>query len=63
MPAQLIGLSGSPIRNSNTDRLVQAVLSSSGLDTEFIKLSRHKVRPCIACLGCTADNVCKVKDD
>lgn len=63
MPAQLIGFSGSPIKNSNTDRLVQAVLDASGLETEFIKLSKHNVRPCIACLGCTADNVCKVKDD
>lgn len=63
MTAQLIGFSGSPIKNSNTDRLVQAVLSASGLQTEFIKLAKHNVRPCIACLGCTADNVCKVEDD
>ena len=48
MPAQLIGFSGSPIKNSNTDRLVEAVLDASGLETEFIKLSKHNVRPCIA---------------
>ncbi len=60
---QIIGISGSPIRNSNTDRLIQAVLASSGLATEFVKLSGITVRPCIACLGCKADNVCKVKDD
>jgi len=63
MDPQIIGISGSPIKNSNTDRLVQAVLDSSGLNTEFVKLSKINVRPCIACLGCKKDNICKVKDD
>lgn len=63
MKPQVIGISGSPIKHSNTDRLVQAVLENTGLETEFIKLSRRKVQPCIACLGCVDDNVCKVKDD
>lgn len=63
MKPQVIGLSGSPIKDSNTDRLVQEVLKSTGLETEFIKLSKHRVQPCIACLGCTGDNICKVKDD
>lgn len=63
MKPQVIGISGSPIKQSNTDRMVQAVLANTGLETEFIKLSRRKVQPCIACLGCAGDNICKVKDD
>lgn len=63
MQPQILGISGSPIKNSNTDRLVQAVLNSSGLKTEFVKLSKMNVKPCIACLGCKKDNICKVKDD
>ena len=63
MQPQIIGISGSPIKNSNTDRLVQAVLKSSGLPSEFVKLSKINVRPCIACLGCKKDNICKVRDD
>jgi multimeric flavodoxin WrbA len=63
MQTQLIGISGSPIKNSNTDRLIQTVLESSGLSSEFVKLSKINVRPCIACLGCKKDNICKVKDD
>jgi multimeric flavodoxin WrbA len=63
MQPQIIGISGSPIKNSNTDRLINAVLESSGLSSEFIKLSKINVRPCIACLGCKKDNICKVKDD
>jgi len=63
MYPQVLGVSGSPIKKSNTDRLVQAVLDASGLKTEFVKLSETQVRPCIACLGCKEDNICKVKDD
>lgn len=63
MKPQIIGISGSPINNSNTDRLVQHVLQGSGLPSEFVKLNAINVRPCIACLGCKKDNICKVKDD
>jgi len=63
MKAEVLGISGSPIKNSNTDRLIQAVLSRTGLVTEFVKLSKKNIKPCIACLGCTGDNICKVKDD
>ncbi|MCF8105121.1 MAG: flavodoxin family protein [Desulfohalobiaceae bacterium] len=63
MYPQVIGVSGSPVENSNTDRLVRAVLEASGLEYEFVKLSQLTIRPCMACLGCTGDNVCKVKDD
>lgn len=63
MYPQILGISGSPIKKSNTDRQVQAVLAASGLKSEFVKLSRINVRPCIACLGCKEDNICKVQDD
>ncbi|MFZ7126650.1 MAG: hypothetical protein ACOWWM_10915 [Desulfobacterales bacterium] len=43
--------------------MIRKVLESSGLSSEFVKLSRIEVRPCIACLGCKKDNICKVKDD
>ena len=45
MGPQIIGISGSPIKNSNTDRLIQAVLGGSGLKTEFVKLSSINVKP------------------
>lgn len=63
MSAKIIGVSGSPITNSNTDRLIQAVLDASGLEHEFFKLSTMNVKACLACRGCVTDNVCKVKDD
>lgn len=60
---KVIGVSGSPIRNSNTDRAVQALLEATGLETEFIKLSKLTVAPCKACLGCLESNRCVIKDD
>ncbi|MFU8858768.1 MAG: flavodoxin family protein [Deferrisomatales bacterium] len=59
----VLGISGSPIPNSNTDRAVQAVLGATGLDSEFIKLTRLQVAPCRACLGCVKTNRCVIPDD
>ena len=63
MSIEVLGISGSPIENSNTDRLVQAVLDATELESEFVKLSRINIRPCLACKQCVPDNICKVKDD
>ena len=60
---QVLGISGSPVKNSNTDRLVKTVLEATGLDYEFIKLSEYDIHPCRACLGCAGDNICKQQDD
>lgn len=59
----VLGISGSPVKNSNTDRLINVILEATGLETEFVKLSRINVRPCFACKKCVPDNICKVKDD
>ncbi len=60
---KVLGVSGSPIKNSNTDRAVQALLAATGLDSEFIKLSEYTIEPCRACLGCVKTNVCVINDD
>jgi len=43
---KVIGISGSPIPNSNVDRAVKKVLEATGMDTEFIKLSNYKFEAC-----------------
>lgn len=63
MSAVVLGISGSPVPNSNTDRAVKVVLEHTGLTSEFIKLSDLHIEPCRACLGCVKDNECVVKDD
>ena len=35
---KVLGVSGSPIKNSNTDRALKLALESTGLKTELIKL-------------------------
>ncbi|HJN15076.1 MAG TPA: flavodoxin family protein [Armatimonadota bacterium] len=63
MAAEILGISGSPIENSNTDRAVKRVLDATGMESEFIKLSDHSVQPCRACLKCVQTNRCVVPDD
>jgi len=63
MSIEVLGISGSPVKNSNTDRLVKAVVDATGQESAFVKLSNTNVRPCLACKQCVPDNICKVKDD
>lgn len=60
---KVLGVSGSPIRNSNTDRALQLVLDATGFETEFVKLTDYTVAPCNACLGCVKTNRCVIQDD
>ena len=60
---KILGVSGSPIKNSNTDRAVKTVLEATGAETEFIKLSELEIEPCRACLGCVDTNECVIGDD
>ena len=60
---KIIGVSGSPIKDSNTDLTVKVVLESTGLAFEFVKLSDYSIEPCRACLGCVKTNRCVIDDD
>lgn len=60
---KVLGVSGSPIKNSNTDRALKAVLDATGCETECVKLMDYTIEPCRACLGCVKTNTCVIKDD
>jgi multimeric flavodoxin WrbA len=60
---KVLGISGSPRPGMTTDKLVEKTLEATGCETEFVSLSRLKIGPCIGCLACVEDNICKVKDD
>lgn len=60
---KVLGISGSPIAGSNTDRALTLALESTGLEMEFVKLSNYRVEPCRACLGCLKTNRCVINDD
>ena len=59
----VLGVSGSPTKNANTDKLVKAVLDFTGLETAFVKLSDLNIGPCRACMGCVKTNKCVLNDD
>jgi len=63
MSIEVVGISGSPVENSNTDRLIRAILDATELESEFVKLNHVNVGPCFACKQGVPDNICKVKDD
>ena len=60
---KVLGISASPRKGQTTDQLVKEILKHVDGETEFISLSGKKVSPCIGCLGCASDNICKIKDD
>jgi multimeric flavodoxin WrbA len=61
--ALVLGISGSPLPESNTDLAVRMVLEATGMPWDFIKLRDHTLEPCRACLGCLSTNECVVADD
>lgn len=63
MAATVLGVSGSPIPNSNTDRAMKAVLEAVGLEAEFVKLSDYQLEPCRGCLACVKTEGCVLDDD
>lgn len=62
--APIVGISGSPILNGNTDRMVQALLELSGQAHNFVNLSTLRYDPCRACAHlCASTNLCPISDD
>ncbi len=60
---KVLGVSGSPIAESNTDRALAAALEATGLETELVKLRQYRIEPCVACMGCVKTNSCVLDDD
>jgi multimeric flavodoxin WrbA len=59
----ILGISGSPRKDRITAHAVKHVLDHCEGETEYISLFHKHISGCIACLGCTKDNKCVVKDD
>jgi multimeric flavodoxin WrbA len=62
----VLGVSGSPRQEGNTELLINAALSpfvEEGHDIHRFFLSGKRVAPCTACDACAADGVCVVDDD
>ncbi len=65
-PAYVLGISGSPRRNGNTELLIQEFMrgaEASGHKTELIILSELKISPCTSCGSCQKTGKCIIDDD
>jgi len=61
-----VGVSGSPRRESNTDMLLNHLLSklgSYGVSCTKLRLRNYKISPCYSCRKCLELGSCCIKDD
>ncbi len=65
-PAYVLGISGSPSRNGNTELLISEFMKgakASGHETELILLTELKISPCTSCDSCQKNGKCVINDD
>lgn len=63
---KILGISGSPRENGNTEYLVRHALSlfePGSFETEFISLGGLFIKPCRGCYGCKGAGKCVQEDD
>jgi multimeric flavodoxin WrbA len=70
MPFKIVGISGSPVKEGNTDTFLSTIMdhaAEKGLDTDTVNLSELTIKNCIHCNFCLAkqktDKYCSLKDD
>lgn len=68
MAVKIFGLSGSPIKDGNCDKLVRIALEAAkeigGVETEFITLAGKKIAMCKHCQYCINNRThCRIQDD
>lgn len=62
----IVGIMGSPRRNSNTEILLDAALSAaaeSGATTQKVVACELNIHPCTECYRCEANGLCVLSDD
>ena len=63
----ILGVSGSPRRGGNSDRVLDAILAGAcerRADTEVLYLSSMEMSSCVGCERCREDKVCtRFEDD
>ena len=63
---RVLGIMGSPRRQSNTEILLDRALegaSEAGAEIEKVLVSRLKISPCLEIYACFKDGNCTIKDD
>ncbi|MFQ6133484.1 MAG: flavodoxin family protein [Armatimonadota bacterium] len=65
MKRLIVGLSGSPRAEANTDAAVRQALRAAeeqGLDTLFLAIRDYDLEPCSGCRACMELGECRIKD-
>src|SRR4030043_887519 len=63
---KVLGIMGSPRRNSNTEILLDKALEAAreaGAEVEKVLVSKLKISPCLEIYACCKDGNCAIKDD
>jgi multimeric flavodoxin WrbA len=63
---KVLGIMGSPRRQSNTDILLDKALEGAkeaGAEVEKVLVSKLKISPCLETYACRKDGNCSIKDD
>ena len=63
---KVLGIMGSPRRQSNTDILLDRALEGAkeaGAEVEKVLTSKFKISPCLEIYACRKDGNCAIKDD
>ncbi len=63
---KLLGLSFSPRKQGNTERLLERVFVGAerqGAQTELYRAAEKEIRPCIGCGTCFQSGLCPIQDD
>ncbi len=70
MPYKIVGISGTPIKDGNTDTFLSTIINESvkkGLQTDVVNLSDMNIKNCIHCNFCISkqkpDRYCSLNDD
>lgn len=62
----VLGIMGSPRRESNTELLLDTALSAAaerGASTSKVSVCELSILPCVECYHCAVDGTCSLKDD
>ena len=62
----IVGVSGSPRVNGNTDLILNEALKAAeanGAQVKLIRLCDYNLKPCEACMSCFSTGKCVIKDD
>ncbi|MFX0197871.1 MAG: flavodoxin family protein [Candidatus Hodarchaeota archaeon] len=67
MNIKVVGISGSPRKNGNTEILVKEALNGAqeirGVQTTFRTVAGKEIRHCTGCLSCRKKGLCVINDD